>query len=89
MKRLIVSMFVVTLLASAAAFAESGSQKQGGRRGHRGPPPEAVAACQGSTEGASCSFTVPKRDITGTCLVLRRSNETACVPKDHVRKQPQ
>jgi hypothetical protein len=42
------------------------------------PPAEAVAACAGSTEGASCSFTVPNGTISGTCQLIQQT--LACVP---------
>jgi len=35
---------------------------------HRGPPPEAVAACQGKSEGASVSLTLRGGEtVTATC----------------------
>lgn len=34
---------------------------------HRGPPPEALAACKDASEGATCSFTHRDHSITGTC----------------------
>ncbi len=39
-----------------------------GRR-RRGPPPEAVAACQNKVAGAACSFTNHRNETrTGTCF---------------------
>ncbi|HUN94147.1 MAG TPA: hypothetical protein VMU33_18995 [Burkholderiaceae bacterium] len=39
-----------------------------GRR-HRGPPPEAIAACQGKAAGDACSFTNRRNETrTGTCF---------------------
>lgn len=36
--------------------------------GHRGPPPEFLAACQGQAEGARVQLTTPRNDtLSGTC----------------------
>ena len=43
------------------------------------PPAEAQAACKGSTDGASCSFTSPRGDrVTGICQNL--GGTEACAP---------
>jgi hypothetical protein len=34
---------------------------------HRGPPPEALAACKSLSNGAACKFTSPRGAETGTC----------------------
>lgn len=34
---------------------------------HRGPPPEATTACASSSSGATCSFTIGDRTVSGTC----------------------
>lgn len=35
-----------------------------------GPPPEALAACSGKTQGAACSFKTPRGDqMNGTCAL--------------------
>jgi hypothetical protein len=70
----------VMVLMAGAALAQ---QHQGGeRRGppHGGPPQEALAACQGLSEGASCSFTHNERALTGTCHNGPRGEQVACVP---------
>lgn len=55
----------------------------GGPRGHRGPPPEAFAACEGVPVGDAC--TVPRGDdaIEGHCLTPPWDDEApaACVPE--------
>jgi hypothetical protein len=49
-----------------------------------GPPPEAVAACTGRSEGASCSFTAPSGELSGTCHSGRDgSGSLACMPAGH------
>ncbi|XAH22678.1 hypothetical protein AAFF27_22170 [Xylophilus sp. GW821-FHT01B05] len=56
-------------LSGAACFAQdAGNAPPSDRGGHRGPPPEAIAACQGKTEGTSVSITMRDgRTMTGTC----------------------
>lgn len=45
-----------------------------------GPPEEAVAACEGKSEGATCEFTGPRNDtISGTCQTIEE--QMACVPE--------
>jgi Protein of unknown function (DUF1566) len=43
-----------------------------------GPPPEARSACAGKQEGASCTFTTPRGELSGTCRNVREG--MACVP---------
>lgn len=53
----------------------------GGR--HHGPPPaEAVSACTGKVDGATCSFKLGDRDASGTCRTGPRGETAACRP-DH------
>ena len=53
------------------APGQSQAQGQGGQAqgqgGRRGPPPEALQACASQAAGASCSFTSPHGQVTGTC----------------------
>jgi len=43
------------------------------------PPPEALNACTGASQGATCEFTTPRGTITGTCQ-LTPDQQLACVP---------
>ncbi len=43
------------------------------------PPTEAISACSGLSENASCEFTSPHGTITGTCLAVQ--SQLACVPE--------
>jgi hypothetical protein len=85
MKRFAMLMAVAAVLMSATAWAYSEDGERGRRRGRRGPPEEAVTACEDKTEGEACAFTVPRRDIEGTCESMRRSEEVACVPEGRGR----
>jgi len=63
-----------TLLTTAAWAQTPGGapQDQGGQGNgeHRhGPPPQAIAACQGKASGATCSFVGRQGEqLTGTCF---------------------
>jgi hypothetical protein len=66
------------LLASGALAQESGK-----KRGHRGPPPEAIEACTGAEVGQVCEFTGGRGEaVSGSCIVPRRgeSQTLACKP---------
>lgn len=54
------------------------AQPQQGNR--QGPPQEALDACAASTQGASCSFTLPNRTIEGTCITPPNLDVLACAP---------
>ncbi|MBL8097722.1 MAG: hypothetical protein JNK81_00970 [Anaerolineales bacterium] len=51
------------------------NQNQGGQTGQQ-PPQEAITACVGLTQGASCSV----GNMTGTCMTPPNSSQLACVP---------
>lgn len=58
---------------------DSGGPGAGGPGGGRGgPPPEALSACKGSRDGASCSFNTPRGTIRGSCRSIQ--SDMACVP---------
>ena len=78
---------IMALLAFTAAFA----QPQGGGNGQRGPggqpPQEAISACDGQEEGASCSFDTPRGDTAeGTCQNTPDGEYFACKPTDHPQR---
>ena len=61
---------------------DDNGQGQHGRQPmrRRGPPPQAISACQGKSAQAACSFVTPRNDtISGTCLRVREG-KVACVP---------
>lgn len=45
-----------------------------------GPPPEALQACNGLTDGAACSFTDNGHEISGTCRTGPDGKGPACFP---------
>ena len=64
--------FVAWLLLTSAVLAQTqGGPPQGENENDRphGPPPEAIAACQGKSDGAACTFTGRRGEqLTGTCF---------------------
>lgn len=54
-------------------LAQDGPPSDGGGQAGRppGPPPEAIAACKGKTEGTQVSFTLRDgKSVTGTCRTM-------------------
>ena len=66
---------------NATQHVASGPDAAGPHPQH-GPPPEAFAACKGSTDGAACTVVLEERSIDGTCRGGPNGEpELACVPK--------
>jgi len=61
-----------------AAIPSGGDGQPAGPQGGQ-PPQEAIAACTGQSEGATCSFQSPRGQINGTCISVQE--QLACVPK--------
>jgi len=55
----------------------------GSDRDRRGPPPEAIEACSGASEGETCTVVTPHGTLDGTCQQVPDAEELACVPNDH------
>ena len=71
-------MDILALLVFAVPV--TGSAQQSGQRG--GPPQEAFEACASLAEGAACSFTSPRGDMTGMCMTGPRGEaQLACAPE--------
>ncbi|MEO1173350.1 MAG: hypothetical protein AAFX94_15055 [Myxococcota bacterium] len=76
-----VTLFVASVLVSATANAQE--------RGRREPPPEALAACEGRSEGDACSFEGRRGGaVNGTCRIPPQSQQLACVPEGGRRGPP-
>lgn len=69
---------LVLLLVSLATTA---SARPGDGGGRRGPPPEAIEACEGKSANDPCSFTGRRDDtIAGTCFAPPDIDQLACAP---------
>lgn len=68
------------LLLGGASLTHA--QPRGGDDGQRrGPPPEALAACDSLAEGDACSFSGPRGDVDGACrLSPAGESPLACAP---------
>ena len=56
-------------------------QQNPGQGQFQGPPPAALEACSGQTQGASCSFTTQNGNtINGQCITPPNISELACAP---------
>lgn len=61
----------LALTAGLLALAGLAQAQPQGRQGPPAPPPEAYAACQGQTEGASVTLTLPDgKALQGTCRTM-------------------
>ncbi len=69
------SFAALLVLASMPLTSHAEAQR---REGH-GPPPEALAACEGRSAGASCSVTTPHGTMSGTCGAPE-GRALACMP---------
>ncbi len=74
MRTLNLTAAAFVVLTTSAAFAQQGPP--------RGPPPEALTACQGLSSGAACAFTHGPRNVTGTCRAGPTGEGLACAPSD-------
>jgi hypothetical protein len=61
-----------------SAGGQTQDPPQGGNAGT--PPQEAINACAGLAQNASCSFSTPNGVKNGTCLMPPNSSLLACVP---------
>jgi hypothetical protein len=71
------TFILVSYLSSTVANAQP--DQQSGER--RGPPPQAIAACADQPEGAACSFSGRRGDVTGSCIVPPQGKELVCAPE--------
>jgi hypothetical protein len=76
----------ILVLASFPAFSQTGSPQCGEQR--RGPPPEALKACEAMKAGDACSFTGPPGKMEGSCFTPGSTKPLACRPKDAPKDGP-
>lgn len=72
MKRTIWIVLAGALLSTPAASAPP-----------KGPPPEAITACEGKAAGDACSFEGRRGAAEGTCQSPGDADALACVPANH------
>ena len=54
-------------------------QGEGAEGGRKGPPAEALTACQSAKSGDSCSFSSPNGTVSGSCMAPQ-GRPLACAP---------
>ena len=69
------------VLSVGLAGPATAHQRFGGPGGFGGPPPEALSACRGASEGASCRFDGRRGAVSGTCFAPRPGVPLACRPE--------
>lgn len=72
---------LLAALLCAGALAQPAAPQAGGEPPHRGPPPEALKACEGKKAADACSFTSPRGKAEGSCWAPQ-GKPLACRPKD-------
>ena len=74
----------ITLLGTMATHADSDEPGYGKQQNaRRGPPPQALEACEALVEGDPCSFTGRyDEELNGTCF-SPRDDILACRPEGH------
>jgi hypothetical protein len=70
---------VATVVSPTAAGAPAEKAPGGAPPESRTPPAEAIAACTGKSEQATCEFTSPQGAETGICETVQ--NQLACSPQ--------
>jgi len=75
---LTLSVILATHLSASIANAQP--DHQSGQR--RGPPPQAIEACEDQVAGAVCAFSGRRGDVSGTCISPPDGQgELACAPE--------
>jgi len=74
---------IAILVLLLAGLATTASARPGDGGGRRGPPPEAIEACEGKSANDPCSFTGRRDDdtIEGTCFAPPDIDQLACAPE--------
>jgi hypothetical protein len=70
MNKLMIRIMMILLLLSSGVWAEQteGTNSPTKPQEHMKPPPEAIAACKGKSEGTAVQFTTPRGDtLKGVC----------------------
>jgi len=85
-KNLIGTMAGLLLLIGSAPAVVLAFDGPSGRGDRMGPPPEAIEACKGKTEGDAVEFTTPRGDkVTATCKLV--DSQLVAVPEGGFRGQ--
>lgn len=69
---------IAAFTVNVSAYSE---EERGGKR--KGPPPEAIEACEGKEVDSACTVDTPEGELEGTCKASPKGDMQACVPEGH------
>jgi hypothetical protein len=71
MNNFIIIIMLIVLLMTGGVITAQATNSPPKPQGRMKPPPEAIAACKGKSEGTSVQFTSPRGDtFTGVCKLF-------------------
>lgn len=85
-RNLLRGLALMVLVCSISVVTACANSTRGGgpNGGQQGPPPEAIAACDGMKEGDSVSFEGRRGEsVAGTCQLI--DDQLVAVPEGHNR----
>ena len=74
---------LLCLLATGLTFSNASLAQKGERKG---PPQEALTACEGLARNAQCTFTGRDGEMSGVCLTPSDDKPLACRPEGDNRR---
>jgi len=79
---------VLLLLLSVLSTAAYAEREQSDQKKRKGPPQEALTACEGLQVEQACTFSSRRHgEISGTCIVPKNDESVlACKPERKARK---
>lgn len=78
------SINAIIVLVGLTVAVSALARPEGGERGQRGAPPEAIEACVDKTVDQVCEFDGRRGSVTGVCFSPREdSSQLACKPEGH------
>lgn len=78
--------FILCMVCLPAFALAQPSDGEGRRKGRRGPPAEAVTACEGASAGDACRFEGRRGEMAGTCFAPD-DKPLACRPERNRRRR--
>ena len=75
-----VSLYLMTSLVLIMSTSLSQAKQKGERRG---PPQEALAACESLSAGDQCAFEGRRGNVSGLCVSRSEDKPLACKPEGH------
>ena len=85
MRTIISTLTKTTIVLTGLSLASSAlARPEGGDRGKRGAPPQAIEACADKTVDQACEFNGRRGTVAGICFTPSEDNsELVCKPEGH------